>query len=581
MSLFDEASLIVTPNAYKEGKIYAIKPTDGSGDLSVVRATTATDVNSAGLIEDTPYNLFQRSEEFNNAVWIKATSTISPNVTNAPNGTLTADKLIENSSIGGSYFVQQSAQGNINSVSIYAKADTRSKLNIFYTAHNSNATFDLIAGTVFSTSGTISASIESVGNGWYRCIASTTLTTHSSIRFYLANDAGSVVYNGNGTSGLFLWGAQLVTGSSAREYFPTTDRLNVPRLDYTNSTCPSILVEPQRTNLVTFSEQFDNAIWVKTGTTITSNTTNSPSGTLTSDTLVGDGLIGVHILGFNATSPTGVTTISVFAKKNTNNFIQIIGSAISFGTNVWANFDLNNGTLGTIGSATTARIENFGNGWYRCTITGTSTSASSPAFNIGLITSATSTRAEASTLNTSVFIWGAQMELGSNATSYIPTVASTVTRNADVISKTGISSLIGQTEGTLFVDVNYEAEGIQKNYLNLGTSTSSYIAIAARTTNKIGMEVLNTSVQVNASSTATYSTNQRLKIAMTYKLNDFKLYVNGILQATDTIGTVPAKAEVYLGSYGNGAFQAMDGINLALIFKTALTDTECINLTTL
>ena len=148
-----------------------------------------------------------------------------------------------------------------------------------------------------------------------------------------------------------------------------------------------------------------------------------------------------------------------------------------------------------------------------------------------------------------------------------------------MISKTGITTLIGQTEGTLFVDVNFEAESIAKYYLTLGTSSAFNIAISAKTNNKIGMEVWNSSSQVNASSTSTYTTNQRLKIAMTYKVNDFNLYVNGVLQATDTGGTVPATGAVILGSTTASLFQATDGINLAILWKTPLTDDQCILLT--
>jgi hypothetical protein len=71
MSLLSQASLVVTPNAYKEGKLYSVIPSDGSGDFTFTRATTATRVNSDGLVELVPYNLFRRSEEFDNGYWTK------------------------------------------------------------------------------------------------------------------------------------------------------------------------------------------------------------------------------------------------------------------------------------------------------------------------------------------------------------------------------------------------------------------------------------------------------------------------------------------------------------------------------
>jgi len=130
----------------------------------------------------------------------------------------------------------------------------------------------------------------------------------------------------------------------------------------------------------------------------------------------------------------------------------------------------------------------------------------------------------------------------------------------------------------MFVDVNFKADSIFKNFFNLGTSISSYIAIVARSNNRIGAEVLNAGVQVNAESASVYTT-QRLKIAFGYKANDFVMYINGVQVFTDTSGTVPAKAEVYLGSYGNGTQQPKDGINVAALWKTKLTDEQLILLT--
>ena len=96
MALFDDASLVVTPNGYKEGTLYSIKPTSGAGDMTVVRATTATRVNSAGLIELVPYNLLTYSEQFDNAAWTKSGVTVTANTTISPDGTQNADKLTIN-----------------------------------------------------------------------------------------------------------------------------------------------------------------------------------------------------------------------------------------------------------------------------------------------------------------------------------------------------------------------------------------------------------------------------------------------------------------------------------------------------
>lgn len=334
---------------------------------------------------------------------------------------------------------------------------------------------------------------------------------------------------------------------------------NVPRLDYTNSTCPSLLVEPQRTNNFTYSEQFDNAYWAKTAATVTANNTASPDGNNTADKVeFNSGFInGTAIVADNQTY-----TISFFAKKGTANVFQI-SEAFYFGTSVV--FDLNTGTI-TIG---TGKIENYGNGWYRCSMQIT--------YGVGQHVSSWVLRNYQSGY---IYLWGAQLEAGSYATSYIPTVASTVTRNADVISKSGISSLIGQTEGTMFIDINYKADSVFKNFFNLGTSTSSYIAIVARNNNKIGAEVLNAGVQVNNEGSTIY-TSQRLKIAFAYKANDFAMYINGVLAFSQSSGTVPAKAEVYLGSYGNGTQQSKDGIKSAALWKTRLSNTELATLTTI
>jgi hypothetical protein len=198
---------------------------------------------------------------------------------------------------------------------------------------------------------------------------------------------------------------------------------NVPRIDYTGGGCPSILVEPQRTNLLLNSQDFSNASWYNVNTTITTNSIAAPDGNLTADLCIYTS--STNVLSFLATNSINSDyTISVFAKKGTGNILRI-RETFYFGTGVV--FNLN---LGTIISGT-GKIENYGNGWYRCSITKSYLSSQ--------------TRLEWSfdsneNIN-NLYLWGAQIEAGSYATSYIPTTSASVTRNADVITLTPTTGL--------------------------------------------------------------------------------------------------------------------------------------------
>ena len=591
MSLFDDASLIVTPNGVKEGKLYSIKPSDGSGDLSVTRATTATRVNSAGLVELVPYNLCTYSEELN--IWTTSRASVTTNATTAPNGTTTADKVITDSTANTTHqiYIGPFPVPNLPLViSVYAKKSEYDYIHLGKDTATTKTWFDLTNGTVGTQgSDVLSASIESVGNGWYRCINVINNTSTSSyVELGPASQDGTRVISGTPSGGIFAWGAQLVEGSVAKDYLRTETRLNIPRLDYTNGSCPSILVEPQRTNLVLRSEEFNDASWVKTGSTIANNSIISPNGVQNADTFSSDGSTSFHILQQITAVNIGTTySMSVFAKKSTNNFLQIFGGGLNFGVNIFANFDLNNGVIGTVGSSTTARIENYGNGWYKCTISGAALSTGTNlAMSLGIVTSATSARAEINSLSTSVYLWGAQMELGANATSYIPTTTASVTRNADVISKTGISSLIGQTEGTMFLDFVFKTPevstdgqiGITSNvspfnrFLIWNNTTLNTLAVALQTN---GSTIFNESL-------GSFVDGQRYKIAVAYKSGDSVFYVNGT-QVTNSTATFAFTADLSvltLASYETNT-AGHQSINSSILFKTRLSNSELAQLTTI
>lgn len=572
--IYEQASLVVTPNGYKEDKLYAIKPDDGSGDLVVTRATTATRVNSDGLIEFTPYNLLQRSQEFDNAVWaISGTITKTANSVNAPNGSLTADTILGANS---SSYISQSYTGTngvvyTNSFFIKNNNSTQSLLVIRNSVSTISANINWSGSVLTSiTNGLGVTTFEDYGDGWYRIISTyTALEDAQRARIYPTTSTNQSVY---------LWGAQLVTGTSAKEYFPTTDRLDVPRLDYTNSSCPSILVEPQRTNVFTYSEQFDNAIWTKTRSTVTANATTAPDGTLTADFLTQQtGETSAGNINQSFTNTIGVTyTFSVFAKKNTKNFIGLRSNSVGAGISY---FDLLNGTLGTVGASHTAKIESYDDDWYRCSITYTATVVS--LLNLIYIADSSSTIV---TDSGGVYLWGAQLEAGSYATSYVPTIASSVTRNADLISKTGISSLIGQTEGTMFVEGSFAAlsAAIKRMFSLSNGSTNNDILIqnSANSTDVQFVVVNGGTIQVSitVSSAITFGTN--FKAAFVYSENYFAAFINGVKVGQDLLGTVPACSKVAFAR-GNDTTLHEGTVKVAAIWKTKLTDQECINLTTI
>jgi hypothetical protein len=397
---------------------------------------------------------------------------------------------------------------------------------------------------------------------------------------------------GDGTSGIFIWGAQLETGDIATDYIPTTTAAvsvgitaDIPRLDYTGGGCPSLLLEPQRTNLALFSEQFDNAAWTKVRSTITANNTTSPAGYLGADLLVADTSTNDHFILRSATASIS-QTFSIFAKAGGYNFV-FVGSDNVNDRGVF--FNLTNGTISQNTSTLTAKIEDYGNGWYRCAVS----SASWPQAFALVATSANGTALVHTGDGTSgVFTWGAQLEAGSYVSSYIPSLGSSVTRLADVASKTGISSLIGQTEGTLYCEFFYNEQntipiGNDKSVMRVesGGGYANEIAILYYGNEGGGFgktiqAVINSGgvLQSAMSSPQTMATGY-VKVALAYKANDFALAVNGVVVATDNSGSVPTCANFSL----NEATRFQSDINpkQAALYTTRLSNAELASLTSL
>ena len=377
-------------------------------------------------------NLLLRSQEFDNAAWSKNRASITQNATVSPAGSTTADTLVEDGT-DGQHFVTQSVTLTAApySVTCYFKAKERSVGIISFSSFRVNFDLDAEAVTV-SSGGPTSTSIVSVGDGWYRCsVVGTPTAGATPITLSMAAAPTGWGYPGDGTSGIYVWGAQLEQRSSVTAYTATTTQpitnyipvlqtaaANVARFDHTPTTGEALglLIEEQRTNLLTYSEQFDNAAWIKTNTSSSANTIVAPDGTLTGDTIVMDAISNNDFYLYQVYSgwTSGVTyTQSWYVKSAGISWVQVTGSTGTAATN-FRNINITTGELGNgnypSGSVT---VTSVGNGWYRISVTEVATSTSaSGRFLLALLTSDVATRLSNVDGNgySGIFIWGAQLE---------------------------------------------------------------------------------------------------------------------------------------------------------------------------
>ncbi len=562
--------LALIPSGYKSGKVYSILPNDGTGDFDFTRQSIGTRVRKDGLIEEAKTvgsitNLQPRSEEFDNSVWSKVRTSISANQELAPDGTNTADKLTGDGT-GTSYIYDgiSFTSGKKYTISIFVKPINVTTFVINKFAGGAGtATFNLSTGTVSAPTGTMSNPIiESLSNGWFRCSAKH-IPTSTGVQNY-----GFGLQNYNGDQ-YYIWGAMISEGALS-DYIKTEGTTetktvetftDVPRLDWYNSSCPSLLLEPQRTNGFTYSEQFNQSAWFKSNCTITTNQIIAPDGTLTADlatsTASGGGIYKFGI--WNTTEKTG----SIFVKKNTSSTAEIFNGSASTNRVL---FNLDNGTITTQGGTMTGTIENFGNGWYRLTATHTATA--SQTFVIKPET------------NESVYIWGAQIEDASYSSSYIKTEASTVTRLKDECTNGGDSDLFDITEGTFFVDTTpFTREATERITLS-NNNYNNRILISKSSSTELQYIIVSNNV-TSLSITTDINYNERNKIAITFQQNKFRVYLNGLLKYTETSENIPTGLNDFSFKGIGNALYWSGKIHDARIYDRALTEAEAIELTTL
>jgi len=357
---------------------------------------------------------------------------------------------------------------------------------------------------------------------------------------------------------------------------------NVPRLDYLGATCgPRLNLEPQRTNLLTYSEAF-NVGWTATESTVTTDVTAGPNGVSSADKITASTNNSLHLISKSITDTAAPWTYSVFAKAAGHD--RIILNA--YNTN-YVGFNLTSGVVeSSLGiGITSASIQNYGNGWYRCSITSASVSS---GISVALtVFNAAYTNGNTNPIFTGnetdgVFIWGAQFEAGVYPSSYIPTEATAVTRLADAASKTGISSLIGQTAGTIYAEWTANNVAQSGRIIAIGDGSFDNRIVVLEDGNSVRVFIATSNgVQADLSNLSNYVGTH--KIAVAYANNDLKVYIDGVAVATYTTFSVPPCSVLYIGTFedGTGTVPLGGGIAQALLFKTRLNNAQLAELTSL
>jgi hypothetical protein len=467
--------------------------------------------------------------------------------------------------------------GTTYTFSIYAKAAEQSVVT-FYGAGglaSISGSVNLITGAVV----TGSVVVVAMDNGWWRISASGT-STFTGTNSVTTRIAGS--YTGDGTSGIYIFGAQLSDSASVDPYVyqpvaaPASTAYYGPRFDYDPVTLApkGLLIEEQRTNLFERSEEFDNAYWTKTNATITANTVVAPDGSLTGEKLIASTEDLEHRIqrGISVAISTAYTFSCYVKKAEYSTFAIRTGPSGAAGLlERVATVDLNNGSIVSQTVSGSTQVNFVGNGWYRVSLTTAQTTGSGglPTFAISPL----QFEAFEGDGTSGIFLWGAQLEAGAFATSYIPSVASQVTRAADNASMIGnnFARWYNVNEGTLYLD-SVNQNGAQA-IVALGRGTFA---------TNIAFNITNLIRSAGTTPTLTLGTAVAapVRLAAALKPGDFAASANGAAAVTDSTNLTIQNQANQLQIGNNAGGNVLNGsIKRISYYNRRLANTELVALT--
>jgi len=554
------ASLILKPEGYSEGTLESLKPIDRSGDFTFTRGSnlSATRINSAGLIEKGRENLLLQSNQFD-TTWLTANTSLTGGQSGY-DGSSDAWLLDIVSGTNSQRIEQSISQSGVQTYSVYVKKGTlnwvRIRVNATVTAQSY---FDLENGVVGTIqAGLISRSIESVGNGWFRC-SIVFNSTSSLVRIYPANDDGSVTQS---SGSIYIQDAQLEVGMAATDYIETGASTvkagileNTPRLDYSGgATEPSLLLEPQRTNQCSQSEYIGSSDWAGSGNTrdiiVTQTSEINPEGAAICWKIQGTSTDNQLANNSSTTSGTTITN-SIYVKR-----VSGTGNVI----------------LRDVNNSQTSFSLSVADGWKRIDATGTATSVTA-RFYLNLVD-----------YTDEILVWGAQQEEGSYPTSYIPTYGSSETRSAEENTTANISSVISQNEGTFFLDFEYTGFelGEAYNWIALESENGNERVMIYKNANSTDLLVYLSanSSMVFVKGIAAIAANTRYKIAFRYNTGNQAIYLNGIQKHTST-HSYTRGSDLSRLRFNESDNPASCRVHQCIVFESGLTDSKLATLTTL
>jgi len=350
----------------------------------------------------------------------------------------------------------------------------------------------------------------------------------------------------------------------------------VPRIDFLNNADGHLLLEPSRTNSALYSEQYGNSL---INVTVSRNDVSSPDGEVTADRIIDNSSNGEHLLSYNSagsvTNGASYTFSAFFKSDGTGG-----RGVIRFYTGAWqySVYNLDSGSV-SYTSGGTSNIVNYGDGWYRCSLTVTAVSDYSGLVGqIGIANSSNKyTYQGASSLG--VYFWGIQLEAGSYATSYIPTSGAAVTRAAETCNNGGNNQVINSTEGVFYVEMN-AFDNISRISLSDGSSSN-------RVSFKIDANNIDFQYRIGGSYSyrvdVDIDTSNTNKIAMSFNNGVFVGYLNGVAIGNPISGASLGQGVLNRLNFndGNSADSFEGNIKEVRVYDTALTDAELQALTTI